>query len=84
MRYFCITYYRQPDGKFNESTAILKNLKTKDYQTHDVILDFKTQQIIKCHVNDTVIEKNWNTVIDYYEKFYREIFRELQNLNQNT
>lgn len=81
MKYFCITYYRQPDGRYNESTQVLNRLKTKDYQNHSVILDFANQQIVKCCVNGTVI-KDWNTVINYYEKFYRDIFQQLTNQNQ--
>jgi hypothetical protein len=84
MRYFCLTYLRQSNGQYNESTAIVKTLKNRDYQSCNIILDFRDRQIIKCHVDGKIVEKNWNNIIEYYKKFYRDVFQQLEQINQAT
>jgi hypothetical protein len=84
MRYFCLAYLRQPNGQFNESTAIVKNLKNRDYQSYGIILDFKNREIIKCHISNTVVQKDWNNIVNYYRKFYRDVFQQLELNNQTT
>ena len=47
MRYLLLTYYKKPDGKIDEVMAVAKNLKMRDHQTCNVILDFKKLEVIK-------------------------------------
>lgn len=82
MRYFFLTYYRQPDGKFTESSQIAKTVKTNDFQKHNVIMDFREKKILKCHVDKTTVDKNWNNIYTYYEQYYKEVFDQLTKLNE--
>ena len=47
MRYMLITYFKKADGKIDEVMAVSKNVRTKDLQTCNVILDFKKSQAVK-------------------------------------
>ena len=82
MRYFCLAYLKQTNGQYNESTAILKTLRTKDVQKFNVIMDFKDSKVLKCHVDGQVGNKDWNTVLTYYNKYYSTILQQLTDYNK--
>ena len=46
MRYLVLTYVRKPSGQIDESMTVVKNLKRRDWQTANVILDFKDQKVL--------------------------------------
>ena len=48
MRYLTLTYYTKPNGQIDETLALARNLKKKDFQEASVILDFKLQKVEKC------------------------------------
>lgn len=78
MRYFFLTYSRQPNGTYSEYSGFSKKLKLEDYQIRNVILDFKEQKVIKCSVNHMTVEKNWNKIVGYYRQFYSDVFNQLE------
>ena len=41
MRYLMLTYYTKANGKIDESMIVTTRVRTKDWQTANVILDFK-------------------------------------------
>ena len=41
MRYLLLTYYTKPSGKIDEVMTVATKIKRKDWQTTNVILDFK-------------------------------------------
>lgn len=84
MRYFFLTYYHQPDGKFTESGQIAKTIKTNDFQKHNVIMDFREKKILKCHVDKTTVDKNWDNIYNYYERYYRDVFDQLTKFNERN
>lgn len=77
MRYLILTYYRKPNGKIDESMAVSKNIKPRDIQTANVILDFKNLQVVKCTVDGVTAEKNWDRIVTYYNQFYENIIERL-------
>ena len=77
MRYLILTYYYKADGKIDEGMTVSNNLKTKDWQTANVILDFKEQKVLKAHTKDTVIPKDWDRIVGYYYPFYTNIMERL-------
>ena len=81
MRYFTLTYYKQPDGKINEESNIRDKLRTRDRTNCNVILDFKDEKIIKCTVDGQGINTEWLTVVDYFSKYYGEQFAQLVRHN---
>ena len=77
MRYLFFTYYTKPNGQIDESTTVTKKIKPRDWQTVNVILDFKNLEVVKSFVNDTQGSKDWDTVVSYYYKFYPAIMERL-------
>ena len=77
MRYLTITYVTKANGQIDETTAVVKNLKTRDWQTANVILDFRLQQVEKCTMNGVVVPKDWDRIVSYYYQHYANIIERL-------
>ena len=70
MRYLILTYYKKPDGKIDETMAVAKNLKTRDIQTANVILDFKTLSVLKSSMGGEQVPRDWDRIVGYYHQHY--------------
>jgi len=77
VRYLLITYVTRPNGQIDEATAVVKNVKSRDLQTANVILDFKLQQVEKCTMNGVVVPKDWDRIVSYYYQHYANIIERL-------
>jgi hypothetical protein len=77
MRYLLLTYYTKPNGQVDEAITVTTRIKTRDYQTVNVILDFKEQQVVKASMNSTTVPKNWDAVVSYYYQHYPAIIERL-------
>ena len=77
MRYLFLTYYTKPDGQIDEAMAVTTKIRTKDWQTVNVIMDFKECKVLKCQVGDVVATKDWETVVATYYEHYPNIFERL-------
>ena len=77
MRYLILTYYYQASGKIDEGMTVSNNIKRKDWQTANVILDFKDQKVLKASLRDTTIPKDWDRIVGYYYPFYTSIMERL-------
>ena len=81
MRYFVITYLKKPNGQIDEQTAVAKNLKRRDIQCANVIIDFKDLKVVKATMNGSNIPQDFDRIIDYYMQFYEATFKRLFNEN---
>ena len=81
MRYLLITYYKKPNGQIDEVMAVAKNLKTRDHQTANVILDFRTLSVVKCSMVGTVVPRDWDRIVTYYHQYYENIIERLLEEN---
>ena len=70
MRYLFLTYYTKPDGKIDESMQLSNRVRTRDWQTVNVILDFKDQKVLKCSMGDAVVPRDWDRIVSYYYQHY--------------
>ena len=70
MRYLLLTYITKPSGKIDELMTIAAKIKRKDWQTTNVILDFKEQQVLLCTVAGITAKKDWDTIVCYYYQHY--------------
>ena len=70
MRYLLLTYYRKPTGKIDEAMTLSRNLKLRDRQMANVILDFETLAVVKCSMDCVVVPKDWDRIVSYYYKHY--------------
>lgn len=77
MRYLTLTYIRKPNGQIDESMTVVKNLKKKDWQTANVILDFKEQKVLLGSMDGKQVPKDWDKVVSYYYPFYTNIIERL-------
>ena len=77
MRYLILTYYRKANGQIDEVMAVSKNLKTRDWQMGNVILDFKEQKVLMARMHETSIPKDWDRIVGYYYPFYTRIIERL-------
>lgn len=77
MRYLLLTYYTQASGKIDEAMVVTNKIRTKDWQTVNVILDFKECKVLKAGVKDTNIPKDWERIVGYYYPFYTQIMERL-------
>lgn len=78
MRYLTITYHKKLSGKTDEVVDIVKNLKTSTLQMANVILDFKEQKVVKCSLDGTTVDKNWQRIRDFYYQHYSNIIDPLE------
>ena len=81
MRYLLLTYYYQANGKIDEGMAVSTKVRTRDWQTANVILDFAEQKVLKASLRDTTIPKDWDRIVGYYYPFYTSIMERLLTEN---
>ena len=71
MRYLTLTYVTRADGKVDEVMAVTRNIKTRDLQTCNVILDFRKLEVVKCTMNGTNVPRDWDRIVGYYHQHYK-------------
>lgn len=81
MRYLILTYYTKPNGQIDEVMAVAKNLKIRDHQTANVILDFRTLSVLKCSMGGTTVPRDFDRIVEYYMKHYEATITRLFNEN---
>ena len=77
MRYLLLTYYTKPDGRIDEAMTVASRLKTNDWQTANVILDFRDQKVLAASVKGQAATRDWSTIVSYYYPFYTNIIERL-------
>jgi hypothetical protein len=77
MRYLILTYYTKPSGQIDEVMAVAQSLKTRDHQTANVILDFRTLTVLKCSIGGTTVPRDFNRIVEYYMKHYESTISRL-------
>lgn len=81
MRYLILTYYKKASGQIDEVMAVSKNLKNRDLQTANVILDFKTLAVVKCSMGGVNVPRDFNRIVEYYMQHYESTITRLFNEN---
>lgn len=77
MRYLILTYFKKADGRIDEAMTVAKNLKRRDLQMANVILDFKEQQVVFARMGDQQVPKNWDRIVSYYYQHYAHTIERL-------
>ena len=81
MRYLILTYYQKASGQIDEVMAVAKSLKTRDHQTANVILDFRTLSVLKCSMGGTQVPRDFDRIVEYYMQHYEATITRLFNEN---
>jgi len=80
MRYLILTSYHKPTGQIDEVMAVARSLKTRDHQTANVILDFRTLSVLKCSMSGVTVPRDFDRIVEYYHQHYEStisrLFRE--------
>ena len=61
--------------------VVSNRIRTKDWQTVNVILDFKECKVIKSTINGQIATKDWDTIVSYYYPYYTNIIERLFHEN---
>ena len=77
MRYLILTYYKKATGQIDEVMAVSKNIKRRDLQTANVILDFKEQKVVFARMGDQQVPKDWDRIVAYYYQHYAHTIERL-------
>ena len=64
------TYDTKPNGQIDEAMTLSNRIRTKDWQTVNVILDFKELKVIKAAMNNVTVPKDWDRIVGYYYQHY--------------
>jgi hypothetical protein len=64
-RYMIISYYRKPNGLWDEITDFKNNLRPKHITTAKVILDFRDKKIVKNGLNP---EATFDDMLEFYKR----------------
>ena len=64
-RYMVITYFKKPDGRWDEITEFKNSLKSKHLQESKVILDFKERRTVKNGLNP---EATFEDTLELYKR----------------
>lgn len=78
MRYFLVTFYRQPGGQINEEVRASKRVKTTDYSTCNIIVDYGTKEVLKSVIEGKKHETDYSRLTDYYKKIYPKLIEQLE------
>jgi hypothetical protein len=81
MRYLILTYYQKANGQIDEVMAVARSLKTRDHQTANVILDFRTLSVLKCSMGGVNVPKDFDRIVEYYMQHYEATITRLFNEN---
>jgi len=77
MRYLLLTYYKKASGQIDEVMAVSKNIKRRDLQMANVILDFKEQKVVFARMGDQQVPKDWDRIVSYYYQHYAHTIERL-------
>lgn len=65
LRYMLITYYKRPNGKWDEITEFKNSIGNRHIQESKVILDFKEKRCVKNGLNP---EATFDDMLDMYKR----------------
>lgn len=77
MRYLLLTYLKQPNGQINEVMSLARNLKKRDYQTANVILDFKHLKVVTASMDGVNVPRDFDRIVQYYMRYYESTITRL-------
>lgn len=80
MRYFFVTYLRQPGGQIDEQVGYSKRIRDKDLQTVNIIIDYKKRVVVKCVIEGQVVPTSFEKLDEYYREVYPSLIEQLSKV----
>ena len=78
MRYFLVTYATKAGGQIDEVVAVSKQIRPRDNQMCNVIMDYKDKKVEKCIIEGKRVETTWENLDQYYRQLYPNIIERLE------
>jgi U3 small nucleolar RNA-associated protein 14 len=78
MRYFLVTYATKASGQIDEVVAVTKQVRQRDLQMCNVIMDYKNKKVEKCVIEGKNVATTWENLDEYYRKLYTNIIERLE------
>ena len=78
-----ITYARRPGGQIDEQVGFSVGVRTRDLQICNIILDFKTEKVLKCVVEGELVPTSYEKLVEYYRRAYPNVIEQLELANDN-
>ena len=78
MRYFLVTYATKAGGQIDEVVSVTKQIRTRDHQMCNVIMDYKDKKVDKCVIEGKRVETTWENLDQYYRQLYPNIIERLE------
>lgn len=78
MRYLLVQFIRKPGGQIDEQVTVSKRVKQSDIQTMNIIMDYAAKKVDKCVVEGKVLDKDWESMNEYYRKIYPNLVAQLE------
>jgi len=78
MRYFLVSFYRKAGGQIDEAVRLVKRVRTSDYTTSNIILDFAKRSVDKCVVEGNKLDRTFDQLHEYYKKIYPAMVAQLE------
>jgi len=70
MRYLILTYVTRPNGKIDEQMQVSRNVRRRDLQTANVILDFRELKVVKSSMGGVQVPRDFDRILAYYHQHY--------------
>lgn len=78
MRYLLITFFRKAGGQIDEQARFVKRVRTSDYTTSNIILDYGLRKVDKCVVEGKILDKSFDELNGYYKKIYPAMLLQME------
>ena len=81
MRYLLASYYKKPNGKYNESVKTDSKVRDADLRTASVIIDYKERKIVKSTFQGELGEgkhRDFDTINNFYKQHYGNLIAQLE------
>lgn len=78
MRYFLVTYATKAGGQIDEVVSVTKQIRPRDNQMCNVIMDYKDKKVDKCVIEGKRVETTWENLDQYYRQLYPNIIERLE------
>jgi len=77
MRYLILTYYKKPTGQIDEAMTVARRLRPRDFQTANVILDFRDLKVVIASMNGVNVPRDFDRIVQYYMQHYESTIKRL-------
>jgi len=81
MRYFIVTYFQKPGGKYNEQVKVDTKIRKKDADVASVIIDYQEKKIVKSRFRGEMGDNNnkdYDTINNFYKGHYPDVISQLE------